>query len=60
MRRCGRNPTDVEVADIINKVHDETDSLDFETFCKIMEERSIESDPETSYKVGFDAHWKYF
>ena len=30
MRRCGHNPTDVEVADIINKVHDDTDSLGFE------------------------------
>ena len=30
MRRCGHNPTDIEVADIINKVHDETGSLAFE------------------------------
>ena len=30
MRRCGHNPTDIEVADIINKVHDETGSLGFE------------------------------
>ena len=30
MRRCGHNPTDIEVADIINKVHDDTGSLGFE------------------------------
>ena len=30
MRRCGHNPTDIEVADIINKVHDDSGSIDFE------------------------------
>ena len=30
MRRCGHNPTDIEVADIINKIHDDTGSLEFE------------------------------
>ena len=30
MRRCGYNPTDVEVSDIINKIHDDTGSLDLE------------------------------
>ena len=30
MRRCGHNPTDVEVSDIINKIHDDTGSLDLE------------------------------
>ena len=30
MRRCGHNPTDIEVSDIINKIHDESGSLDFE------------------------------
>merc|ERR1712106_23194 len=53
MRRCGHNPTDVEVADIINKVHDDTDSLGFEAFCNIMEDRIIDADPETSYKECF-------
>ena len=30
MRRCGHNPTDIEVSDIINKIHNDTGSLDFE------------------------------
>ena len=30
MRRCGHNPTDVEVADIINKIHDDSGTLDLE------------------------------
>ena len=30
MRRCGHNPTDIEVSDIINKIHDDTGSLSFE------------------------------
>ena len=30
MRRCGHNPTDIEVSDIINKIHDDTGSLDLE------------------------------
>ena len=30
MRRCGHNPTDIEVADIINKVHDDTGGVGFE------------------------------
>ena len=30
MRRCGHNPTDIEVSDIINKIHDDTGSLNFE------------------------------
>ena len=30
MRRCGHNPTDIEVSDIINKIHDDTGSLTFE------------------------------
>ena len=30
MRRAGHNPTDVEVLDIINKIDDETGSLDFQ------------------------------
>ena len=30
MRRCGQNPTDVEVSDIINKIHDDTGSLDLD------------------------------
>ena len=35
MRRCGHNPTDVEVADFINKVHDDTGSVGFEVGQKI-------------------------
>ena len=34
MRRCGHNPTDVEVSDIINKIHDDTGSLDLEVLNK--------------------------
>ena len=30
MRRAGHNPTDVEVLDIINKIDDESGSLDFQ------------------------------
>ena len=30
MRRCGQNPTDIEVSDIINKIHDDSGSLDLE------------------------------
>ena len=30
MRRCGHNPTDIEVSDIINKIHDDSGSLDLE------------------------------
>ena len=30
MRRCGHNPTDIEVSDIINKIHDDTGSLTFD------------------------------
>ena len=30
MRRCGHNPTDIEVSDIINKIHNDSGSLDFE------------------------------
>ena len=30
MRRCGHNPTDIEVADIINKIHDDSGTLDLE------------------------------
>ena len=30
MRRCGHNPTDIEVSDIINKIHDDSGSLNFE------------------------------
>ena len=29
MRRAGQNPTDVEVLDIINRIDDGTDCLDF-------------------------------
>merc|ERR1719273_1053771 len=53
MRRCGHNPTDIEVSDIINKIHNDTGSLDFEDFHKIMDERTKELDPETSYKECF-------
>ena len=34
MRRCGHNPTDIEVSDIINKIHDDTGSLNFEVILK--------------------------
>ena len=30
MRRCGHNPTDIEVSDIINKIHNDTGSLDLQ------------------------------
>ena len=30
MRRCGQNPTDIEVSDLINKIHDDSGSLDLE------------------------------
>ena len=30
MRRCGQNPTDIEVSDIINKIHNDSGSLDLE------------------------------
>ena len=30
MRRCGHNPTDIEVADIINKIHDESGGVSFQ------------------------------
>merc|ERR1711973_305706 len=53
MRRCGHNPTDIEVSDIINKIHDESGSLDFEAFYKIMDARNKELDPETGYKECF-------
>ena len=83
MRRCGHNPTDIEVSDIINKIHDDSGSLDlevrflkqfesfsyclylqptpikiiqtvtFQDFYTIMENRSHDTDPETGYKVGF-------
>ena len=35
MRRCGHNPTDVEVADIINKIHDDSGTLDLEVIVTI-------------------------
>merc|ERR1711997_704528 len=53
MRRCGHNPTDIEVSDIINKIHDDTGSLNFEDFYNIMEERTRDTDPETGYKECF-------
>merc|ERR1711953_1660026 len=53
MRRCGHNPTDIEVSDIINKIHDDTGSLDLQEFYKIMERRTRELDPETGYKECF-------
>ena len=34
MRRCGQNPTDIEVSDIINKIHNDSGSLDFEVWIK--------------------------
>jgi len=53
MRRAGRNPTDVEVLDIINKIDDESGYLDFKEFCYIMSEVSKDQDQETSYKETF-------
>ena len=35
MRRCGHNPTDIEVADIINKIHDESGSVGFEVSAEV-------------------------
>ena len=42
----------VEVNDLINKIDNGTSHLNFTEFCKILLEKSSETDLETEYKVG--------
>ena len=42
----------VEVNDLINKIDNGTSHLNFIEFCKILLEKSSETDLETEYKVG--------
>merc|ERR1712183_324880 len=53
MRRAGRNPTDVEVLDIINKIDDGSGYLDLKEFLYIMSELNKDTDLETGYKETF-------
>ena len=42
----------VEVNDVINKIDNGTSHLNLTEFCKILLEKSSETDLETEYKVG--------
>jgi len=53
MRRAGQNPTDIEVSDLINNIHDGSGTLEFKIFCKIMTDRARDIDLELGYKECF-------
>ena len=58
MRRVGLNPTEVEVHDIINRLYDGSGTLNFDDFCKVIQKKKKEVDPETDYKETFRAFSK--
>ncbi|XP_023345972.1 neo-calmodulin [Eurytemora carolleeae] len=53
MRRAGQNPTDIEVSDLINNIHDGSGYLEFQIFCKILTDRARDMDLEVGYKECF-------
>ena len=58
MRRVGLNPTEVEVHDTINRLDDGSGTLNFDDFCKVIQKKKKEVDPETDYKETFRAFSK--
>ena len=55
MRRCGHNPTDIEVSDIINKIHNDTGSLDEQVSIKyILTEVGLDISPISTLAPAVD------
>ena len=44
---------DTQVQDMINKIDDGSASLNFDDFCLLMSEKTVEVDPETLFKDTF-------